>query len=178
MLPDERRARYVNEFGLPEYDADILTGSRYISDYFEKCVSLYNEPKKISNWIMVELLKIVKGQEEFVFPISEENLTYIIKLVEDGKLTKNAAVKLLNKSIETGKAPEVIVKEDNMLASISEDQIIAILQDVYNNNPKVVEDYKNNPNKVKGFIIGQVMRSTGGKANSGVVVGLIPKVFG
>ncbi len=177
MLPDERRARYIEEFGLPEYDAELLTNSKYVSDYFENCVANYNEPKKISNWIMVELLKIVKDQEEFVFPISEKDLTYIIKLVEDKKINKTTGVKLLNKVIETGKAPEVIVKEDNLLATISEDEILAILKDVYNNNPKVVEDYKNNPNKVKGFIIGQVMRATGGKANNGVIVNLIPKVF-
>ena len=177
MLPDERRKMYLEEFGLPEYDTEILTNSKYVSDYFETCVNLYNEPKKISNWIMVELLKIVKDQEEFAFPISEKDLTYIIKLVEDKKINKTTGVKLLNKVIETGKAPEVIVKEDNLLASISEDEILAILKDVYNNNPKVVEDYKANPNKVKGFIIGQVMRATGGKANNGVIVQLIPKVF-
>ena len=177
MLPDERRVRYIEEFGLPEYDAEILTNSKYVSDYFENCVAAYNEPKKISNWIMVELLKIVKDQEEFVFPINEKDLTYIIKLVEEKKINKTTGVKLLNKVIESSKAPEVIVKEDNLLATISEDEILAILKDVYNNNPKVVEDYKANPNKVKGFIIGQVMRATGGKANNGVIVNLIPKVF-
>ena len=177
MLPEDRRIRYQKEFGLPEYDAEILTSSKYISDYFENSVALYNEPKQISNWIMVELLKIVKGQEEFEFPISEKDLTYIIKLVDEKKINKNTGVKLLNKVIESGKEPAVIVKEENMLATISEADIEKILQEVHDNNPKVVEDYKKDPNKVRGFIIGQVMRATQGKANNGVIVKLIPKVF-
>lgn len=177
MLPDERRNMYVEKYGLPTYDAEILTSSKYVSDYFENCVALYSEPKKISNWIMVELLKIVKDQEEFVFPISEKDLTTIIKMVEDKKINKTTGVKLLNMVIESGKDPMTIAKESKMLEGVSEQEIENILINVRDNNPKVVEDYKKDPNKVKGFIIGQVMRATGGKANNAVIVALIPKVF-
>ena len=177
MLPEKRRIMYVEKFGLPEYDANILTDTKYVSDYFEKCVELYNEPKKISNWIMVELLKIVKDQEDFVFPVTEKALTDIIKMVEDKKINKTVGVKLLNTVIETGKKPSVIAKEQNLLASVSDEEIENILRKVYRDNPKVVEDYKKDPNKVKGFIIGQVMRATGGKANNAVIQKLIAKVF-
>lgn len=177
MLPDERRNMYVEKYGLPTYDAEILTSSKYVSDYFENCVALYSEPKKISNWIMVELLKIVKDQEEFVFPISEKDLTTIIKMVEDKKINKTTGVKILNMVIESGKDPMTIAKESKMLEGVSEQEIENILINVRDNNPKVVEDYKKDPNKVKGFIIGQVMRATGGKANNAVIVALIPKVF-
>ena len=98
-------------------------------------------------------------------------------MVEDKKINKTTGVKLLNMVIESGKDPMTIAKESKMLEGVSEQEIENILINVRDNNPKVVEDYKKDPNKVKGFIIGQVMRATGGKANNAVIVALIPKVF-
>ena len=177
MLPSERRKMYVEKFGLPEYDAQILTSTKYISDYFEKCVSFFDCPKKISNWIMVDLLKLVKEQEEVVFPIDEKSLAEIIKMVEDKIINKTVGLQLLDKVIETGKEPMVLAKELNLLASISDEQIVSILQKLKSENQKVVEDYKKSPEKVMGFIIGYVMKNTGGKANSAKVKQLIIEKF-
>lgn len=177
LLPQERRIKYVEEYGLPEYDAQILTSSKYISDYFDTCVKEFNAPKKISNWIMVDLLKLVKEQEEFVFPISAEDLTEIIKMVEEKTINKTVGVQLLDKVIETNERPKALADKMGLLVKISDDQIISLLQKLKSENAKVVEDYKNAPEKVMGFIVGYVMKNTGGKANSLLVKELITKVF-
>jgi len=176
-LPQERREIYVKEYGLPEYDAQILTSSKYVSDYFETCVSIYNAPKKISNWIMVDLLKLVKEQEEFVFPINEKNLVEIIKMVEDKKINKTVGVKLLDKVIETNENPSKLADKMGLLVTISKDQIISLLKQLKEENTKVCEDYKKEPEKVVGFIVGYVMRNTGGKANSNEVKDIIKDIF-
>lgn len=178
MLPAERRAMYVEKFGIPEYDAGILTTSKYISDYYEKCVKLYNNPKKLSNWIMVDLLKMVKDQEEFVFPVTEEQLVAIVKMVEDRLINKTIALDLMAKVIETQKDPMVLAKEMNLLVVISDDEILRLLNQLNAENPKVSADYKADPEKVTKFIIGYVMKNTGGKANSGKVISYIPSIFG
>jgi aspartyl-tRNA(Asn)/glutamyl-tRNA(Gln) amidotransferase subunit B len=178
MLPEERRDMYVEKFGLPRYDAEILTSSKYVADYFEKCVSLYDMPKKISNWIMVDLLKLVKELEEFVFPISEESLVEIIKMVEEKVINKTTALQLLDKVIETGDSPKVLADKMGLLVQISDDEILALLAKLKAENAKVSVDYEADPSKVVGFIIGYVMKNTGGKANSALVKDLIPKVFG
>ncbi len=177
MLPADRRKMYTEEFGIPEYDAQILTTSKYISDYYEKCVKLYNNPKKLSNWIMVDLLKLVKEQEEFTFPVNEEQLVTIVKLVEDKVINKTVALQLLDKVIETGKQPMELAKEMNLLVTISDEEILKLLNQLKAENPKVSVDYKVETEKVTKFIIGYVMKNTAGKANSAKVMALIPTVF-
>ncbi len=181
MLPADRRKMYVEEFGIPEYDAEILTTTKYISDYFETCVSLYNNPKKISNWIMVELFKLVKNQDkdqdEIVFPITEQRLVAIIKMVEEKVLNKNLALELLAQVIETGEDPTLLAKKLGMLVTISDEEIVALLKKLKSENQKVVEDYKADPDKISGFIVGYVMKNTGGKANSLKIKEYIPEIF-
>lgn len=177
LLPEERREKYIKEFGLPQYDAQILTSSKYISDYYETCVSMLNLPKKISNWIMVDLLKLVKEQDNFIFPISEKDFTEIIKMVEDKVINKTVALQLLEKVILTQAKPKLLAEEMGLLVKISDDQIVELLVKLKNENQKVCEDYKKEPQKVIGFIVGYVMKNTNGKANSQVVKSLIAKVF-
>lgn len=177
MLPCDRRKMYVEKFGLPMYDAQILTSTKYISNYFEKCVSLYDAPKKISNWIMVDLFKLVKEQEEIVFPISEEKLTTIIQMVEEKIINKTIGLQLLDEVIKTGQEPKKLAQELGMLVTITDKQIIDLLEKLKSENKKVCLDYKTSPEKVIGFIIGFVMKNTGGKANSNKTKELIAKVF-
>lgn len=177
MLPAKRREVYQEEYGLPLYDAQILTSSKYISDYFEKCLSLLNLPKKISNWIMVDLLKLIKEQEDILFPISEKALTDIIKMVEDKLINKTVGIKLMEKTIESGEEPLKLAKEMSLLVTISDEQIIELLKKLKGENEKVASDYKVEPARVEGFIVGYVMKNTGGKANAGKVKELIKSVF-
>ena len=177
VLPQKRREIYVEKYGLPEYDAAILTSSKYVSDYFEKCLTFYSSPKKISNWIMVDLLKLVKGLEEFVFPISEEDLCEIIKMVDEHLINKNVGLEIMDDVINTGKKPQEIVKEKNLIVTIGEDEISQILMQFKEKNDKVVQDYLKEPSRVIGFIVGQVMKKTGGKANPNLVKELIAKLY-
>lgn len=177
MLPKDRRKMYEEVFGLPKYDISILTLTKYVADYFEKCVSLLNVPKKISNWIMVDLFKLVKDQEDFVFPISEEYLVEIIKMVEDRQINKTVGLQLMEKVIETGEKPSKLAKEMGLLVTISDEQIIALLNQFKVENPKAVEDYKVNSEKVEKFIVGYVMKNTAGKANGSLVMKYIKEMF-
>ena len=177
MLPADRRKMYTEKFGLPEYDAAILTTSKYISDYFETCVNLYNNPKKLSNWIMVDLLKLVKDQEEFIFPVTEKQLVSIVKMVEDKLINKTIALELMAKVIETQKDPMTLANEMKLLVTISDEEILNLLKKLKSENARVQEDFKQDPEKISKFIIGYVMKNTGGKANSGKVIALIPQVF-
>ena len=177
--PVIRRKKYIEEFGIPKYDAELLTSSKYISDYFEKCVTIFNSPKKIGNWIMVDLFKIVKdkNQEEVIFPVSEEYFTEIIKMVENKKINKTVGLELLSKVIETNERPETLAKQMNLFVTISDEEIIENLEKLKTENPKVLNDYKKNPEKVIGYITGYVMKKTNGKANSLKIKELIPKIF-
>ena len=176
VLPQERRRKYVSEYGISKIDSEHLTDSKYVSDYFEKCISYFNSPKKISNWILTDLFRMVKESESFVFPISEKDLSTIIKMTEEGKITKTNGLVLMEKVIETKKEPEILAKELNLISSISESDIVKILEKFKAENPKAVEDFKKDP-KVMSFIIGYVMKNTQGKANGTIVRDLISKMF-
>lgn len=176
VLPQERRIKYVFEYGISKIDSEHLTESKYVSDYFEKCVSYFNCPKKISNWILTDLFRMVKDSESPVFPISAKDLATIVKMTEEGKITKTNGLVLMEKVVETKKEPEILAKELNLLSSITEADIVKILEKFKAENPKAVEDFKKDP-KVMSFIIGYVMKNTQGKANGTVVRDLISKMF-
>lgn len=177
MLPAVRRKRYIEEFGLPIYDSEILTTSKYMSDYYEECVREYNNPKKISNWIMVDLLKMVNLKDDEKFPISSKDLSTIIKMVEDKKINKTVGLQLLEKVVITKEKPEDLAKKMGLLITITEKQIIDLIRELKLKNPKVVEDYKIVPEKVETFVVGYVMKNTQGKADSVKVRELIKKEF-
>lgn len=126
---------------------------------------------------MVDLLKLVKEQEDFVFPISAQHLSQIIKMVEEKLINKNLGLQLLDKTIESGKDPLTLAKEMGFLVSIGDEEIIVLLEKLKSENAKVRDDYALEPAKVEGFIVGYVMKNTGGKANAGKVKSLISKVF-
>lgn len=171
------KEKLITELGLPEYDANILTKSKAILNYYLECVKLLNEPKKISNWIMVDLLRIIKEQENDDLPLSPKHFTDIIKLVEDKQITKMVGLQLLEKVIEIKKEPYILAKEMGLLTAISEQQIEGILIQLRTENPKVAEDYKNNKERVLKFIVGYVMKNTQGKAKSEIIESMINKVF-
>ncbi len=175
-LPQTRRNTYINDYQISKPDALILTSSKYISDYFENCVKIYNNPKKISNWIVTDVLRIVKDGEDLTFPINEKDLTTIIQMVEDKKLTKSNGLIVMEKVISSNKNPEQIAKEMNLISSITEEQIAKILEQFKLENPKAVQDLKTDP-KVISFIIGYVMKNTQGKANGAIVKQLVDKMF-
>jgi len=168
-LPHIREKRYVTEYKLPEYDAKVLTASKYISDFFEKAVKSGANPKKASNYIMVDIMKLMKQTNDEEIPFDGEKLAKLIALVEKGAISQNIAVKVLKFMYESNKEPEVIVQEQNLSVLSDENELNEIVQQVINDNEKSVKDYINGNKKAIGFLMGQVMKITKGKANPQIV---------
>lgn len=166
-LPDQKRERFVREYGIPEYDAEVLTGSKALAKFFEDTVRLHNNPKAVSNWIMSEVLRILndKGIEIQELNLKPEQLAQLLNLIENGTISGSIGKKVFEDVIETGKDPEVIVKEKGLVQVSDEGQIREIVKQVLEQNQKSVKDYKSGKEKAFGFLVGQIMRATKGKAN-------------
>ncbi|MDA8163072.1 MAG: Asp-tRNA(Asn)/Glu-tRNA(Gln) amidotransferase subunit GatB [Desulfobacteraceae bacterium] len=166
-LPDKKRIRFVETYGLPAYDADVLTASRAMADYFDTCVKLFPSPKIVSNWVMVELMRLLKddGREIESSPVSPSALAGLLGLVETGALSGKMAKDVLETAYKTGEDPAKIVEEEG-LSQLSDDAALrAVIEKVVRDNPKEVEKYRAGKTKVLAFLVGQVMKETKGKAN-------------
>lgn len=170
-LPEARRNRYISEFGLPEYDALLITQSKVLSDFFEEAVSKSSSPKLVSNWIMGDLMRILKdkGLEVEQIPFPAEYLARMIKLIESGKISGTIAKKVFEKMFESGKDPETIVKEEGLEVVSDEGALVGIVKSILEKNPQSVDDYKNGKEKAIGFLVGQAMKETKGKANPQII---------
>lgn len=170
-LPAQKQRRYVEEFGLPEYDAGILTSSRDLADYFESCVKLYENPKTISNWLMGDFLRLVneKNIEISDVPVTPENLVKLFKLIDSKVISGPIAKTVFEEMFDTGKDPEAIVEEKGLKQITDRDELVKVIKKVLAENPKSVEDYKNGKKKALGFLVGQTMKATKGKANPQLV---------
>jgi len=167
-LPLERRARFMEEYDLPEYDADILTSDRPISEYFERAVSAYGgDPKVVSNWIMNEILRMLNdlGIAANELILTPEHLAQVIKLVDNGTINNATGKAVLAKVQETGMAPGAIVAEEG-LAQVSDDSALqAVIDRLLAANPAEVSSYRGGKEGLLSWFIGQVMRETRGKAD-------------
>lgn len=170
-LPNKRKTRYVEKLRLPIYDADILTSSKYIADFFEEAIKSTKNIKSVSNWIMGDLLKVLNDKviDYSQIPISGENLAKMINLIDSGKISGTIAKKVFNLMFETNKNPEIIVKEEGLELVSDENFIKSLVKRVLENNPKSVEDYKNGKKKAMGFLVGQMMKESKGKADPQII---------
>lgn len=170
-LPDARKKRYMEEYGLPNYDAGVITASKALADFFEKCVSAYHDPKTVSNWVMSEMLGILNetGKEVEDIPFTPEQFVKMLKMIDDGTISGKIAKEVFRDMFDTGKDPEAIVKEKGLTQISDEGEIEKIARKVIEANPKSVEDYKKGKEKALGFLVGQVMKETRGKANPQLV---------
>lgn len=170
-LPDARKKRYVSEFSLPEYDAGILTSSKVLADFFEEAVSKSSNAKSVSNWIMGDMMKILKEKdmEASDIPFPGEYLARMITLIDTGKISGTIAKKVFDKMFETGKDPETIVKEEGLEVVNDEGALVAVVKKILESNPQSVADFKNGKEKAIGFLVGQAMKETRGKANPQVI---------
>ena len=176
-LPAVRQRRFVGEYGLPDYDAGVLTGSKALADYFEACVALFPQPKTVSNWVMGELLRELNtaGISAAASPVSPERLVSVLQLVEKGTVSLKVAREIFPELYASGKTPEQIVKEKGLTQVSDEGALAKIIDDVITKNQAQVEQYKGGKEAVLGFLVGQVMKSSGGKANPGKVNELLKK---
>jgi aspartyl-tRNA(Asn)/glutamyl-tRNA(Gln) amidotransferase subunit B len=166
-MPHRKRERFISEYGLPEYDAKIITSSKKIADFFEKCALEYDSPKAVSNWLMGEFSRLMNetGKEIDEVPVTPQMLVKLLKLIDNGVISGSIAKTVFEEMFGTGKEPEVIVEEKGLKQIANEDELREIIKKVIAENPKSVEDYKNGKEKAMGFLVGQVMKATKGKAN-------------
>ena len=170
-LREEKLARYKEEYGLPDYDADILTGSKRLADLFEATTALCNKPKKVSNWLMGETMRILKEQakepEDITF--SPGHLAKLIDLADAGTINGTVAKEVFEKIFAEDIDPESYVKENGLAAVNDEGELRATIEQVIRDNPQSVEDYRNGKEKAIGFLVGQTMKAMKGKANPAMV---------
>lgn len=164
---EERSERYQKEFGLSEYDADILTQSKYLADIFEKTAILSGLPKKTANWLMGEGLRLLKEKEMAPeeLRVSPSHLAELIKAVERGEINQQNARIVFEKILESDIEPVSYMKENGLMAVSDTGAIRAAVESVLDENPKAAEEYRSGKEKVLGFLVGQVMKKTKGKAD-------------
>ena len=174
-LPDARRNRFVDSFKLPVYDAEILTSSRRLADYYENVLAVTDDYKSASNWVMTDVLKVVNDQKITIddFSVPPENLGKLIKLINNKTISGKIAKEVFPEMLASGKDPEIIVKEKNLVQITDTSAIEGIIDNILNANTKQVEEYLSGKDKVFGFFVGQIMKETKGKANPGIVNDLL-----
>jgi aspartyl-tRNA(Asn)/glutamyl-tRNA(Gln) amidotransferase subunit B len=170
-LPTVRRQRFVREYGIPEYDAGVLTASKDVADYYEECVRCGAEPKAASNWVMGELQFRLRdaGTALTACKITPQNLTEMLNLIETGTISGTIAKTVFEEMFATGKAPTEIVRERGLQQITDADQIREVIDAVLEANPEPVESYRRGKTKALLFLVGQVMKQTKGKANPQLV---------
>ncbi len=176
-LPATRQARFVQQYGLPEYDAGVLIASKPLADYFEACVSLFSQPKTVSNWVMGELRRELNAAHTPVerSPVTPERLANLLQLVENGTVSLKVARDLFPELYATGKSPEQLVEEKGLTQVSDEGLLGRLVDEVVAANPNQVAQYRGGKPAVLGFFVGQVMKASGGKANPGKVNELLKK---
>ena len=176
-LPEAKRGRFVRDYGLPEYDADMLTQSRALASYYEESTKLSGQPKVISNWIMGELMRLLNadGKEIEECPVKPERLAGMVKMIGDGTISNKIAKTVFEEMYKTGKDAEAVVKEQGLVQVSDTGEIETIIADVIKANPAQHADYKGGKDKLFGFFVGQVMKASKGKANPEMVNELLKK---
>jgi len=170
-LPAARRSRFISDYGLPAYDAELLTLRRDIADYFESAVKKHDNPKALGNWIVGDLFRVLKDRklDEQLrvsnWPIAAENLAQLVKLIDQDKISGKIAKTVFEEMLDSGKAPLEIVTEKGLEQVSDTARIVAVVEQVLAANGNQVEQYKSGNEKVYGFLVGQVMKVTQGKAN-------------
>jgi aspartyl-tRNA(Asn)/glutamyl-tRNA(Gln) amidotransferase subunit B len=174
-LPADRRARFVSEYGLREYDAQVLTLTREIGDYFETAAKTSGDGRSTANWVVGDLMGLLKaaGKEVQESPVSAVHLGELVALINKGELTGKLAKEILPKMFETGEAAGVIMEREGLKQISDSGALEKIIDEVLAANPKQVEQFKSGKTAVLGFLVGQVMKVSRGQANPGAVTELL-----
>ena len=179
-LRDEKLVRYKKEYDTPDYDAKIITSSKHMADIFEATTKLCGKPKKVSNWLMVEAMRLMKEHEmdpeELRF--SPVNLAKLIELVESGTINGSVAKEVFEIVFDKDIDPEQYVEEKGLKSVNDEGELRDAVQRVIEENPQSVEDYHGGKEKALGYLVGQTMKATKGKANPGMVNKLLKELLG
>jgi aspartyl-tRNA(Asn)/glutamyl-tRNA(Gln) amidotransferase subunit B len=176
-LPSEKRERFIREYQIPEYDAEILTSTKAMANYYEESIRLFPEPKTVSNWMMGELLRELKKDEREIgqCPVTPRHLTEMLKMMKEGTISGKIAKDVFEEMYRTGDQPAKIVKVKGWIQILDGGEIERAIQRVMETNPKLVEDYQKGKEKLFGFFVGEVMKETKGKANPKLLNELLKK---
>ena len=178
-LRTEKLARYESEYGLPQYDAEILTGSKHLADVFEQTVAICGKPKEVSNWLMTEAMRLLKEQEQESedMKFSPENLAKLISLVEKNVINRTVAKDVFEAVFKEDVDPEGYVEEHGLKVVNDTDALTKTIEELLEKNPQSVADFKAGKEKAMGFIVGQTMRAMKGKADPAVVNQLVRELM-
>ena len=170
-LPDQKKERFIRDYRIPEYDAEILTSTKALANYYEECVRLFPDSKTVSNWMMGDLLRALKQDEREVdqCPVTPQHLAGMLLMVQEGTISGKIAKEVFDEMYRTGDLPEKIVREKGWVQILDAGKIEGAIEKVIQANPKLVEDYRKGKEKVFGFFVGEVMKETQGKANPKLV---------
>ncbi|WP_317912910.1 Asp-tRNA(Asn)/Glu-tRNA(Gln) amidotransferase subunit GatB [Carnobacterium maltaromaticum] len=170
-MPKVRRLRYVNELGLPEYDAMVLTQTKEMSDFFEEMLNKKADAKQASNWLMGEVSAYLNSEklELAETKLTPENLAGMITLIEDGTISSKIAKKVFRELILNGGDAKKVVEAKGLVQLSDPAQLLPMINEVLDNNAQSIEDFKNGKDRAVGFLVGQIMKATKGQANPGVV---------
>jgi len=176
-LPLQRFERFVREYGLPEYDSQILTQSKDMAGYFEVVAKVSKNPKASSNWIMVELLRCLNEEKKEIVdsPVSSQNMAELIASIDSGKISGKIAKTVFEEMYKTSEAPEKIIKEKGLAQVSDSGSIEKWIDQIIESNPGQVSQYRSGKDKLFGFFVGQVMKVSKGQANPELVNELLLK---
>ncbi len=179
-LQEEKLARYEKDYDIPAYDAQIITSSKKMADFFEATTKICGKPKKVSNWLMGETLRLQKENslEQDQIPFSPIHLADLIDLAEDGSINNTVAKEVFEEIFKNDIDPKQYVEEHGLKSVSDEGELRAIVEEMIAKNPKAIEDYNNGKKKALGAIVGQTMKATQGKANPGTVNKILMEILG
>ena len=175
----EKLERYKEEFDIPQYDAEILTNSKKLADIFEQTTAICKKPKKVSNWLMVETLRLLKdnNQEPEDLKFAPENLAKLIDLVDEGTINNKTAKEVFEVIFKEDVDPQAYVEEHGLKSVNDEGALRAVIEEIVAANPQSVSDYKGGKQKAMGFLVGQTMRAMKGKADPGSVNKILKEIL-
>lgn len=174
-LPKHKRERFVKEFGIPKYDASVLTLTMSMANFFEETAKISGDAKSASNWLMSDISKIMKENYVWIedLKFTPKDLAELIKLINEGTISNAIGKKVIVRMFEEGKSPKGIIEEEGLVQNSNEDEILNVVKEILSENDKSIEDYKNGKKRVVGFLVGLVMKKTKGKANPKIVNKLV-----
>ena len=178
-MPHVKKERYMKEFDLPEYDADILTSSKKSAKFFEEANDICNNPKAVSNWIMGDFTRMLNEKEIEIdeSKVTAQNLAELITLIDKGTISSKIAKQVFEDMFETGENAKDIVEKKGLVQMSDEGAIKEIVQKVVDANPQSIADYKAGKDRAIGFLVGQIMKETKGKANPQIVNKLLLEII-
>jgi aspartyl-tRNA(Asn)/glutamyl-tRNA(Gln) amidotransferase subunit B len=172
-LPADKRRRFIEQYGLRDYDATVLTLTRAASDYFDRAAKASTDPKAVANWVTGDLTGALKGRDINESPVSPENLGELVSLIASGEISGKLAKEIFAKMFESGASARTIMDREGLKQISDTDALSKIVEEIIAANPQQVEQYRSGKTTVIGFLVGQVMKASKGQANPAAVNDLL-----